>query len=118
TGDRTMLERFRAWMRTAEQELLVTFVLLILFSLLITTLLVAATVGTNNPGLAGDLTGMVTEEARILEEVAGTWLKVVFLLGGSFVLFSTCWWPPPWRSSPSRGPAASRWSRCSPTSWC
>ena len=31
--DRTMLERFRAWMRTAEQELLVTFVLLILLLL-------------------------------------------------------------------------------------
>jgi len=87
--DRTMLERFRAWMRTAEQELLVTFVLLILLSLVITTLLVAATLGTNNPEMAGDLTGMVTEEARILEEAAGTWLKVVFLLGGSFVLFST-----------------------------
>lgn len=88
-GDATMLERFRAWMRTAERELLVTFVLLILLSLLITTLLVAATLGTDNTAMAGDLTGMVTEEARILEEAAGTWLRVVFLLGGSFVLFST-----------------------------
>lgn len=81
--------RFAAWLRTAHRELLVTFVVLIIVSVIMTTMLVAATLGTDNPELAGDLTGMVALQADALQEIGGVWLKVVFLLGGSFVLFST-----------------------------
>ncbi len=87
--DPTLRARFSAWMRTAEQELLVTFVLLIVASVVVTALVVVSTLGTGNAELAGELTGMVTQQAAVLEEVAGTWLKVVFLMGGAFVLFST-----------------------------
>lgn len=85
----TALARFRAWMGTAERELFVTFVVLILLSVVITTMLVTATLGTGNDALAGDLTGMVARQGAVLERVGGTWLRVVFLLGGAFVLFST-----------------------------
>jgi len=83
------LARFRAWMRTAEQELLVTFVALILVSVVITSMLVTSTLGSNNPELAGRLTDMVALQGAALREVGGLWLEVVFLLGGAFVLFST-----------------------------
>ncbi len=89
TRDATGLVRFRGWMRVAERELLVTFVLLTLVSVVITCLLVAATVGTDNPELAGDLTAMVTAQGAVIENVGGLWLKVAFLLGGTFVIFST-----------------------------
>jgi hypothetical protein len=81
--------RFRRWMGLAERELFVTFVVLILFSVVITTLLVAETVGTGRADLAGDLTGMVLEQAEILRARAGPWLEIAFLLGGALVLFST-----------------------------
>ncbi len=88
-GQPQALRRFREWMRTAQRELLITFVLLIIASVVITTMLVAATLGTDNPELAGNYTGMVQLEAEALAHIGGTWLKIVFLLGGSFVLFST-----------------------------
>jgi hypothetical protein len=83
------LARFRGWMRVAEQELLVTFVLLILLSVVITGLLVTSTLGTGNAELAGDLSRMVVLEGEVLERKAGGWLRMVFLLGGACVLFST-----------------------------
>ncbi|MGH7564414.1 MAG: Nramp family divalent metal transporter [Gemmatimonadota bacterium] len=85
----TALIRFRRWMGLAERELFVTFVALILFSVVITTLLVAQTVGTGRADLAGNLTGMVMEQAEILRRQGGAWLEIVFLLGGALVLFST-----------------------------
>jgi len=85
----TALARFRRWMRIAEQELLVTFVLLIIVSVVITTLLVAATVGVGDPQWTGNLNGMVAVQAAALRERGGAWLEVAFLLGGAFVLFST-----------------------------
>lgn len=88
-GDPTALGRFRGWMRIVHQELLVTFVLLTLLSVVITCMLVATTVGTDNPGLAGDLTGMVTLQGEAIQRVGGLWLRVAFLLGGAFVIFST-----------------------------
>ena len=83
------LARFRAWMRVAEQELLVTFVLLILLSVVITGLLVTATLGTGNAELAGDLSGMVVRQGEVLERAGGRWIRISFLLGGACVLFST-----------------------------
>jgi len=83
------LARFRGWMRVAERELLVTFVLLILLSVVITSMLVTSTLGTGNAELAGRLTEMVARQGEVLRESAGAWLEIVFLLGGSFVLFST-----------------------------
>lgn len=83
------LARFRGWMRVSEQELLVTFVLLILLSVVITSMLVTSTLGTGNVELAGQLSEMVARQGEVLREVGGTWLEVVFLLGGAFVLFST-----------------------------
>jgi len=85
----TARKRFSAWMGLAERELLATFVVLILVSVVITTLLVGATIGTGRADLAGDLDGMVLEQARALRESAGGWLAILFLLGGAFVLFST-----------------------------
>ena len=85
----TMLQRFRQWIRVSEHELLITFVLLILLSVVITTMLVTATLGRGNAELAGNLTGMVRLQADRLEEAVGLWLKIAFLLGGAFVLFST-----------------------------
>ncbi|HUF27062.1 MAG TPA: Nramp family divalent metal transporter [Gemmatimonadaceae bacterium] len=85
----TMLERFRTWMRVAHHELLVTFVLLIILSVVITSMLVTSTLGTGNAELAGDLSGMVQRQADQLEAAVGSWLKLLFLLGGAFVLFST-----------------------------
>jgi len=83
------LARFRGWMRVAERELLVTFVLLILLSVVITSMLVTATLGTGNTELAGQFGEMVALQGTVLRERAGGWLEVVFLLGGAFVLFST-----------------------------
>jgi hypothetical protein len=81
--------RFRHWMRLAEKELLSTFVVLILLSVVITTLLVGATIGTGRTDLAGDLTAMVLAQAAHLRARGGVWLEIVFLLGGALVLFST-----------------------------
>lgn len=86
--DATSLARFRAWVRVGEHELLVTFVALILLSVVITTLLVVATLGVD-AALAGNLSRMVTMQAAVLRSVGGRWLEVTFLLGGAFVLFST-----------------------------
>lgn len=86
---RTALQRFKGWIRVARRELLVTFVLLILLSVVITTMLVSSTIGTGNPELAGDLTGMVARQSLAIERVGGAWLRVAFLLGGAFALFST-----------------------------
>jgi hypothetical protein len=83
------LARFRGWMRVSERELLVTFVLLILVSVVITSMLVTSTLGTGNVELAGQLSETVARQGAALREVGGTWLEVVFLLGGAFVLFST-----------------------------
>ena len=88
-SDAVARARFRGWMRLAERELLVTFVVLIILSVVITTLLVAATVGTNRPDLAGKLNELVQAQAAILRARGGAWLEVVFLLGGAMVLFST-----------------------------
>ncbi|MFW6192727.1 MAG: Nramp family divalent metal transporter [Gemmatimonadota bacterium] len=85
----TALARLKGWIRVAHKELLLTFVLLILVSVVITSMVVVATLGTGNAELAGDLNGMVARQADVLEAVGGTWLEVVFLLGGSFILFST-----------------------------
>lgn len=85
----TALARFRAWMRVAERELLVSFVALILLSVVITSMLVTSTLGTGNGELAGRLSRMVALQGEALREIGGVWLEVVFLLGGAFVLFST-----------------------------
>lgn len=86
---RLAVERFRGWMRLAEHELLATFVVLILLSVVITTLMVGATIGTGRVDLAGNLDGTVLAQAEVLQDRAGPWLAVLFLLGGAFVLFST-----------------------------
>jgi hypothetical protein len=83
------LGRFKKWMSIAEKELLVTFVGLIILSVVITSLLVSATIGTHNGDIAGNLTGMVAGQAEMLLARGGVWMQVAFLLGGAFVLFST-----------------------------
>lgn len=83
------LQRFRGWMRVARRELLITFVLLILLSVVITTMLVTSTIGTGNAELTGDYTGMVERQSLAIERVGGVWLRVAFLLGGALALFST-----------------------------
>ena len=85
----TALARFRGWMRVSQQELLVTFVLLIILSVVITSLVVTATLGTGNTELAGNFSEMVRLQGEQLAIRAGRWLQIAFLLGGAFVLFST-----------------------------
>ncbi|MGH7541208.1 MAG: Nramp family divalent metal transporter, partial [Gemmatimonadota bacterium] len=87
--DPAALARFHGWMGVSQRELLVTFVLLIVLSVVITTMLVTSTLGTGDATLAGDLTGMVALQAEAIEEIGGVWLQVAFLLGAAFVLFST-----------------------------
>src|SRR5690606_5494659 len=77
------------WMKVARNELFTTFVLLIILSVVITSMLVTSTLGTGNMDLAGDLSGMVRLQGDALEQIAGAWLKIAFLLGGALVLFST-----------------------------
>jgi hypothetical protein len=50
---------------------------------------VTATLGTGNTELAGNFSEMVRLQGEELALRAGQWLQIVFLLGGSFVLFST-----------------------------
>ncbi|HEU4463583.1 MAG TPA: Nramp family divalent metal transporter [Gemmatimonadota bacterium] len=83
------VRRFRQWMKLAEKELFWTFAVLIIVSVVITTLLVAATIGTGRDDLAGDLTAMVLAQAEALGARGGIGLEIVFLLGGALVLFST-----------------------------
>ncbi len=87
--ERLGLGRYLEWMRVARTELLVTFVLLIILSVVITTLVVSSTIGTDNPELAGNLSETVALQGAVLAERGGTWLQITFLLGGAFVLFST-----------------------------
>jgi hypothetical protein len=83
------LGRFRHWMKLAEKELFWTFAVLIIVSVVITTLLVAATIGTGRDDLAGELTPMVLAQAAVLRGRGGIGLEIIFLLGGALVLFST-----------------------------
>ncbi|HUE77920.1 MAG TPA: Nramp family divalent metal transporter, partial [Longimicrobiales bacterium] len=84
-----MTARFLRWVRIASRELFLTFVVLIILSVVVTTLLVSSTIGIGNTEMAGDLSGMVTAQADALEASGGRWLKLAFLMGGAFVLFST-----------------------------
>jgi hypothetical protein len=76
-------------MKLAERELLATFVALILLSVFITILIVEGTIGTGNPEMAGNLMGMVHDEAELLARTGGVFIEAAFLLGGALVLFST-----------------------------
>jgi hypothetical protein len=87
--DMTSLERFRAWMRASHKELLVTFVVLTIVSVVITCMLVTSTLGVGNFDLAGDQSTMVSRQGQAIQEAGGVWLRIAFLLGGSFILFST-----------------------------
>jgi hypothetical protein len=89
TASPLSLARFRGWMRVSQQELLITFVFLIIVSVVITSLVVTAALGTGNSHLAGNFSEMVRLQGAELNRVAGKWLQIVFLLGGAFVLFST-----------------------------
>ncbi len=81
--------RIRGWFRVTRHELLVTFLLLTILCVIITTLLVGATIGTGDESISGNLTRMITLEADALARAGGTWLKVAFLLAGVLALFST-----------------------------
>ena len=60
--------------------------MLILLSVVITTLLVAATIGTGRDDLAGNLTAMVLLQAAHLRAESGAWIEIAFLMGGALVL--------------------------------
>lgn len=89
TGKPELNERFKSWMKLANKELLFIFVALIIISVLITSLIVAATIGTNNPALAGDLVATVLRQTEAIKAMAGPLISIAFLLGGALVLFST-----------------------------
>lgn len=89
SGNPKLTGRFKAWMKLAQNELLLVFVVLIILSVLITSLIIAATIGTNNPALAGDLVGTVLLQAEVIKAMAGPIISIAFLLGGALVLFST-----------------------------
>lgn len=88
-SDATALARFQAWMHVSRTELLVTFLVLIVLSVVITSLVVTATLGSGNADLAGRLADMVARQGAVLAREGGRWLEVAFLLGGALVLFST-----------------------------
>ncbi len=83
------LARFLAWMRVARLEILVTFVVLCILSVVITSLVATATIGTGNTALAGKLGEMVAQQSAVIARVGGRWLEVAFLTGGVLILFST-----------------------------
>ncbi|HSE28471.1 MAG TPA: Nramp family divalent metal transporter, partial [Gemmatimonadales bacterium] len=83
------LARFRLWLRLSRQELLWLFVVLIILSVVVTTLVAATTLGTGDAALAGRMSEMVQREAAVLRDSGGRGLALAFLLGGSLVLFST-----------------------------
>lgn len=87
--DPTALARFLAWMRVARLEILVTFVALCILSVVITSLVATATIGTGNTALAGKLGEMVAQQSAVIARVGGRWLEIAFLLGGVLILFST-----------------------------
>ena len=88
-GNPTALARFLAWMRVARLEILVTFVVLCILSVVITSLVATATIGTGNTALAGKLGAMVAQQSAVIARVGGRWLEIAFLLGGVLILFST-----------------------------
>lgn len=61
----------------------------IIVSVALTGIVVSATIGLGNSDLAGNLTGMVTAQAEVLDADVGTWLALAFLMGGALLLFST-----------------------------
>lgn len=83
------LARFRLWVRLSRLELLWLFVALILLSVVVTTLVAAATLGTGVGALAGKMNEMVQRQAAVLRDTGGPALSLLFLLGGTLVLFST-----------------------------
>lgn len=83
------LARFRLWVRLSRLELLWLFVALILLSVVVTTLVAAATLGTGDGALAGKMNEMVQRQAVVLRDTGGRTLSLLFLLGGTLVLFST-----------------------------
>jgi hypothetical protein len=83
------LARFRLWVKLSRQELLWLFVALILLSVVVTTLVAAATLGTGDPSLEGKAAGMVERQAAVLRDTGIRGLSLFFLLGGALVLFST-----------------------------
>jgi hypothetical protein len=88
-ADPTALARFRSWMRVTRREILVTFVVLCILSVVITSLVATATIGTGNIELAGRMVEMVARQSAVIAQLGGRWLEVAFLLGGVLVLFST-----------------------------
>ena len=88
-GNPTALARFLAWMNVARREILVTFVILCILSVVITSLVATATIGTGNTALAGKLGEMVAQQSAVIAQVGGRWLEVAFLTGGVLILFST-----------------------------
>jgi hypothetical protein len=83
------LARFRLWVRLSRLELLWLFVALILLSVVVTTLVAAATMGTGDPGVAGRPATMVERQAAVLRDAGARGLSYLLLLGGALVLFST-----------------------------
>ncbi len=88
-ADPTALARFRAWLGVARRELLLVFVVLCILSVVITSLVATATLGTGNTELAGRLGEMMEQQAAVIARIGGSWLEIAFLLGGVLVLFST-----------------------------
>jgi hypothetical protein len=83
------LARIRGWLRVARRELLLTFVLLTVLCVVITTLLAGVTLGGRDASLGGDLSRMIDLQAEALARAGGRWLEVSFLLAGVLALFST-----------------------------
>jgi hypothetical protein len=81
------LRRWRRWWRLANWEQLVTFVLITLAAIVVTSLLAFSTVS-GVPGLANSIAFLRVEGVR-LKETVGPWFGVLFWVIGVFSLFAT-----------------------------
>ncbi len=82
------MRRWRGWWKVANQEHLITFLILGLATLIALSVLVWSTVGGRTIGAEADFE-FINNEAQVLGETIGGWFRTVFLFAGMVVLFST-----------------------------
>jgi Mn2+/Fe2+ NRAMP family transporter len=80
------MRRWRGWWRVANQEHFITFFLLGLLTLLMLSVLVWSTVGSQD---IGEDLEFINTEAQVLGNEVGGWFQSFFLFAGMVVLFST-----------------------------
>jgi Mn2+/Fe2+ NRAMP family transporter len=80
------MRRWNSWWKVANREHFITFFCLGLFTLLMLSVLVWSTVGSQN---IGEDLEFINSEAQVLGNEIGGWFRSFFLFAGMVVLFST-----------------------------